>query len=124
MSNFSDLIGIPFEYGGRDVEESLDCYGLILHIENCINGKDLPDFGSSSDGGRVVAMMSGALHLFEPVEAREGAILLFRVPGYMHVGYCLEDDRFIHTWEESGGVTIERLSGWERRMIGAYKYVG
>jgi cell wall-associated NlpC family hydrolase len=30
---------------------------------------------------------------------------------------------FIHAWEPSGGVTIERLSEWEKRIDGFYEYI-
>lgn len=121
-SDIKDLIGIPYETGGRG-PNCYDCYGLIKHILNK-DGIEIPDYLSPDDAKKVVAIFHSELRLWEETELAHGSILLFRVPGNFHVGYFLEDDQFIHTWKDSGGVVIERLSEWKRRLVGIYKYVG
>lgn len=119
---YSDLIGIPFEYNGRGPDK-FDCYGLVRHIHEQ-KGIQIPDYSSPSDGAMITAMMLGELRLWGNCELKPGAVLLFRVPGNLHVGTYLGDDWFLHTWEPSGGVVRERLSDWENRLMGIYEYVG
>ena len=120
---FNDLIGVPFEYGGRGPDK-FDCYGLLRHVY-AQDGIDLPDYLSPSDGARITALMMGELRLWEQIETPEvGCALLIRVPGNMHCGYYLGGDWFLHTWRGSGGVVKERLSEWKHRVIGFYRYVG
>jgi cell wall-associated NlpC family hydrolase len=122
MSNLSDLIGVPFEYGGRGPDK-FDCYGLVLHLLKQ-DGIEAHDLKSPNVGKEIVAMVHSELKLWQECAIREGAVLLFRVPGNLHVGYCLHGDKFIHTWEQSGGVTIEKLSIWKKRLVGVYEYIG
>lgn len=120
----TDLIGIPFEYGARGPDK-YDCYGLIKHLLKEWNQIEVPDYRGYSDTRKIIATFHNALPLWEKVPIQPAGILLFRVPGQMHVGYVLDDNRtFIHTWEHSGGVCIERISDWQNRLIGCYKYVG
>jgi len=122
MSQYADLIGIPFAYGGRD-ENALDCYGLLMLLHRR-RGIEIKDFPSSSNGAEITAMMMGNLHLWKTCELKEGASILFRVPGNLHVGYFIGNGKFIHTWEKSGGVVIEPLSVWSNKIMGVYEYVG
>ena len=120
--NYSKLIGIPFQYGGRG-PDSFDCYGLLMHLY-LQNGIELPDYNKVSDASTIAAMMTSALPLWKRCGLKPGVALMFKLPMTTHVGYYLGNDRFIHTWERSGGVLIERLSVWKRRLLGAYEYVG
>lgn len=123
MSNdLSELIGTPFEYGGRGPDK-FDCYGLVAHLLRK-DGIEIHDLKSPSIGKEIVAMVHSELVLWRECELREGAVLLFRVPGNLHVGYCLDGVRFIHTWDKSGGVVIEKISDWKRRLVGIYEYIG
>lgn len=122
MFNPADYIGIPFEYGGRGPDK-FDCYGLIKEILS-FEGIQIPDYASPSEGAKIIALFQEGIALWEECGLQKGAVLVFRVPGNLHVGYYLGGNRFIHTWEGSHGVVIERLSDWKRRLQGAYKYVG
>jgi hypothetical protein len=126
MMNYADLIGIPFEYGGRGPEK-YDCWGLlkVLMWEN--HQIDIPDYKSSRHLALVERVMDANMHLWRPCAERPGSTLLLRVLNYKaHVGYQIDPYRFIHTWEESGGVIIEPLHDWKRakKVIGSYEYVG
>lgn len=119
--NFAALIGKKFEYGGRG-PDSFDCYGLIRHIVKENDGVEIPDYVSPSEGGKIAAIFSTEVHRWQEVPRAPGTVVLIRVPGSMHVGYMVSHDKMIHTWEGSGGVVIEKLHDWERRIIGFYKY--
>ncbi|NQZ53212.1 MAG: C40 family peptidase [Piscirickettsiaceae bacterium] len=124
MADYVDLIGVPFEYGGRGDDE-YDCYGLLMELMRR-DGIEIPDYASPEDGAKITAIFMGELRLWEKCEAKEGVAFLFRVPGNIHVGYCIGGDKFVHTWQHTGGVIVERLSdnGWQNRLMGIYKYVG
>lgn len=122
MPDLGELIGVPFVNGGRG-PDSFDCYGLIMHLLK-EDGIDIPDYISPTGGAKIMAIFNSEIRLWQECKKRHGVILLFKVPGNLHVGYYLGNDTFIHTWEKSGGVTIERLSTWERRLVGIYEYIG
>ena len=116
---FCDLIGVPFEYGGRGPEE-YDCYGLLMEMHKRI-GIDITDYGSSSQGAEIVAMMMGKVHEWREIEPKPGCTILIKLPMSMHVGFMLPYKKFIHTSRSTGGVTIEYLRNWERRVLGYYE---
>lgn len=119
-SDISDLIGIPFKYGGRD-EFGLDCYGLVKVLYER-EGHFVPDYFSPTEAPAITHQILSGLTTWERVEVKPGAMLVFRVPSMLHVAYYLGHDQMIHAWEGSGGVTIERFSFWQKRLIGAYVY--
>jgi cell wall-associated NlpC family hydrolase len=120
--NYAKYIGIPFEYGGRD-SESLDCYGLVKQLYKEVNKVDIKDVKSASDLKMIAMQMTGCSYLWKKTQEREGTVVLLSVRGLAsHVGFVIGRDKFIHTWEKSGGVTIERLSTWKNKIIGFYEY--
>lgn len=123
MSEYTQYIGIPFKYGGRD-RNALDCYGLVMLLYAELKGIELPDINSPTYLDKIHSLMEVEKLKWEPCEIEEGAVLMFRVKGYgCHVGYYIGDDKMIHTWEGTGGVTIERLSfSWKHRILGSYKW--
>jgi cell wall-associated NlpC family hydrolase len=122
-NRFADLIGIPFKYKGRG-PSAYDCYGLLRKLY-ADDGIAIPDYDSPTDGARIAAMMMSQLHLWREVgEPAPGVTALFKVPGNTHVGYCIDDKKFIHTWQASHGVCIEPLEHWKHRLMGYYRYVG
>ena len=119
MPDISDLIGVPFDYGGRG-PDSYDCYGLLMEMYKRA-GITITDYGSSSLGAEIVAMMLGRLDDWKEIEAKPGCALLIKLPLSMHVGFMLPHNKFIHTTKSTGGVTIERLRDWTRRILGYYE---
>lgn len=119
----AELIGIPFEFGGRG-GKSYDCYGLVrdLYLEE--HGVLIPDYKSPSDAPRVNALFAGNINLWEETERFPGTVVLLNARIFNHVGYVISNTHFMHTWACSGGVVCEPLSEWERRIVGFYKYVG
>lgn len=123
MEQYSKYIGIPFEYNGR-TKEKLDCYGLVMLLYKEIHGVDLPDVNSPSVLAEIHTLVESELLKWCPAELEAGCIIIFNIRGYgAHVGYYIGDDMFIHTWEKTHGVTIERLSlCWQHRILGVYKW--
>lgn len=119
-----ELIGVPFRYGGRG-PDVFDCYGLIMHL-HALQGVKLPDYRSPTDQARIAALMATQLGLWEEAKPEPGAVIALRVlRGISHCGMLLENDRFVHTWERSGGVCIERMNEeWKPRVLGYYRYAG
>ncbi|MBB4315372.1 C40 family peptidase [Roseospira marina] len=116
-----DLIGKPFAYGGRG-PDSFDCYGLLMELYRR-KGVMLPDYRSPTRLHDIAAALADGLWRWTPIESRPGAAVTFRIKGYgAHVGLVLRHDRFIHTWEGTGGVCIERLSHWKQRVLGFYDF--
>lgn len=90
-----------------------------------VHGVEIMDYTSPTEYRRIVALMAGNLHLWEEVEEQPGCAMLLKLKGYGgHVGFLLDDGKFIHSIEQSSGVVIERVSTWRERIIGFYKYVG
>jgi cell wall-associated NlpC family hydrolase len=123
MADFSDLVGVPFRYGGRGLDV-YDCYGLVMECARR-DGVMLPEFGFSDNQGMIAAMMGATMPQWKETTCRPGAVVLLRVGRFVaHVGYAIDGDRMVHTWESSGGVTIVRLNDWKQRIVGFYEYVG
>ena len=122
---FVDLVGTPFRYGGRGPTH-FDCYGLVLEMFKRAGVENVPDYGSAEDIGRIAAMMNSAELQWKKLDSpRPGALVFVRIGRFnAHVGFCLDGNRMIHTWERSGGVVIERLETWRRQIVGYYEYVG
>ena len=115
------LVGIPFAYGGRDLA-AFDCYGLLVYL-HAQQGIKIQDYVSMQDRATISATMLGGACLWEEIEQTSGAMVAFKVAGLVsHCGLVIDDDKFIHTWERSGGVTVEKLSDWSKRIYGFYKY--
>lgn len=125
VNPYTDYIGIPFKYGGRDRKE-LDCYGLVMLLYKELKGIEIPDVISPQTLAEISTVVESQKQSYwQKCEPKEGAVLIFGIKGYgAHVGYMLDNDRMIHTWEKTSGVTIERLSinGWNRRLLGCYEY--
>jgi cell wall-associated NlpC family hydrolase len=118
-----DLIGIPFTYGGRG-PSTFDCYGLVMECARRA-GQTLPDFGFSDNQSLNAAMMGATMPQWAETPCAAGAIVLLRTGRHVsHVGYMLDQNKMIHTWEQSGGVTVQRIEDWKQRIVGFYKYVG
>ena len=122
MTDFSDLIGIPFEFGGRD--KTLDCWGCARIAHHKMTGVWVPDY--KTPGSKSLACIKAIQNAlgkdWHKCDMVPTAFLLIRVPGYLHVGVMINDYQFIHAWEGTGGVTIEKISNWNGRILGAYRY--
>jgi cell wall-associated NlpC family hydrolase len=117
---YADLIGTPFKLGGRG-PDAYDCYGLLEEAYRRA-GKTILDYRSPEAGPAISALIAGeCARLWMPCEQRAGATVLIRVPFSLHVGYMINDFKMIHTWRNSGGVLVEPVEDWKRRVIGFYE---
>ncbi len=135
--DYYSLIGIPFVKGGRSLAEDkgYDCYGLLIHIFK-EKGIEIPNFISPITHAEMDTLAKiqsrqkewvkkwdkkdGELSLNIP---EVGDVLWISIAGnHCHVGYCISQDRFIHSWEKTGGAVLERIAPWKNRIIGIYKY--
>lgn len=132
FTDYHDLLGKPFEYDGRG-PDSYDCWGLMAECFRRHQGIELPDYAVPAGDGparqsAIADVMKEELRsrrIWVPSRGSNiGDGVLFRIKGFgSHVGYIVARDRFIHVWEGSGMVHVERLSMWGHRMIGCYRHV-
>ena len=122
---YADLIGKPFKYGGRCLADGgLDCYGVVVEMGRRA-GLELPTRQFSDDLAVNHALMATQMDEWEPCEQQPGAIALIKILKVpCHVGFVLDEYRFIHAWEGSNGVVVERIEEWQKRIEGFYRYVG
>jgi cell wall-associated NlpC family hydrolase len=131
-----DLVGIPFLHGGRDLSIGVDCFGLLMECHRRL-GQTIPDYRSPAFYHEIEAALheqkqtwishwerAGRDHVPLTV-ATPGRSLLIAVRGQAcHVGFVYKPGWFVHTWEETQGVTTERLSLWKQRILGVYEFDG
>jgi cell wall-associated NlpC family hydrolase len=119
--HYLDLMGLPFERGGRGPRH-FDCYGLVKEMFRRA-GNEVPDFHSPGTLEEIEALISEKCRKWRRVPVgTPGALLTFRIEGFgAHVGYMLDNDRFIHAWETTG-VTTDRLTGGWLTPLASYVY--
>lgn len=121
---FDDLIGVPFEYGGRDPLRSLDCYGLVMEVYRR-RGIELPEYQSTSDRSLIHRMIVEGREMFIeiPRPAPFCVVTFFIRPPYTsHLGVVMEDGtRFLHAIQKACSC-VERLDSptWKDRLTGFY----
>jgi len=109
-----DFLGTRYKRGGNNVEQGLDCSGLVrLVFKDAIN-VDLP---------RTAAEISRSGEKIEPAELQPGDLVFYNTlkRGFSHVGIYLGDNKFIHSPSKGGQVRIEsmELAYWKKRFNGA-----
>ena len=130
-SVWGGLIGTPFSWRGRG-PASFDCYGLVREMLRR-TGVDTPALESpvSIDGVPTAVALEFALGRWVACPKQPGAMVVFNMPVMLdgrrrlavaHCGFVLNETDFIHSWEQTGGVTVERLHDWDRRIAGFYKF--
>lgn len=119
---FADLVGKPFEYGGRGPDK-YDCYGLLIEM-NRRNGIVIPDFFSPTKLDEISVLLGEGKQQWERVpHARPGVAVALRVGRHIaHVGYMVDRALMLHAWSQSNGVMLEPLSNWDRKVEGFYRY--
>lgn len=124
MVDLKKLIGTPFEYGGRG-PDTFDCYGLVMHLFKVRQGITLPDYNSPSDQAVQAAVIGTQLDLWKKIPQQADVAVLLRLGRHAcHCGYMVDNDHVAHAVDSAGGVLIQRIDAWERRILGFYRYVG
>jgi cell wall-associated NlpC family hydrolase len=96
----SQLLGVPYVYGGSSPTSGFDCSGFTSYVYAHF-GVDLPHYSAAQyESGREVAR-SG----LEP-----GDLVFFDDLG--HVGLYLGGGSFVHAPHTGARVSVDSLSGW------------
>lgn len=111
-------LGVPYRWGGTDVDEGFDCSGLVMAVYR-LNGLNLPRTSREQfNAGRLVKLR----------RVREGDLVFFRTSRgarVSHVGIYMGEGRFIHAPGRGGAVRIDSLQEgyYEDRYVGARSYL-
>jgi gamma-D-glutamyl-L-lysine dipeptidyl-peptidase len=112
------FIGVPYRWGGTDVEEGFDCSGLTLVCYR-LNGLNLPRVSRSQyQAGRRVARD----------QLQPGDLVFFATKGgsrVTHVGLYIGNGKFIHAPRTGKTVRIANLSTpfFTRTFVGGRSYL-
>lgn len=130
---YIDLIGKPFRYGARGPDE-YDCYGLVTECFSRM-GKEIPDYKSPTVLKEIAELVASEKYRWTPIAKKSsgelipanvltpGRLIEIRVKGLAcHVGFIHKPRKFLHTWEDTGGVAQNELSDWREKILGVYEY--
>lgn len=125
---YSDLIGVPFRYGGRD-RAGLDCWGLVIDMYRSrgIGVEDVAEYHevlATAENPVFDTARTNAWHAvtppFEPYD-----VLLFAVDccgmAATHCAVWLGDGRMIHATAKLG-VAVARWRHFQKKFISAYRH--
>lgn len=122
--DYIDLIGKPFEWGGRG-PMAYDCWGLV---RECLlrQGLKPPEYPSSAIWQANAMTMAKAMQAWKPLDwPTPGCAIALRMDqsGPTHCGIVVEEDKFLHITEKTCAV-VERLTHpiWMRRIRGFYEW--
>jgi len=117
------LLGLPFvqQACGPD---AYDCYGLLAEMFKRANKPVLRLTTGLSLAQNVVIVQHQKLDNWHEVERQPNVAVVFRLGRVScHVGFMLDEKRFIHAWRKTG-VCVEQLRNWERRLDGYFDING
>lgn len=106
---YSDLLGIPFKFGGRD-RDGMDCWGIVQEVHKRL-GNDVHD------------PMCGEWKEVKD-DLRIGDVLVFGYSGCGAVTHCsvwLGGGKMLHAMERLG-VIVSPFRHMQKRYIKAYRY--
>lgn len=98
-------------------------------------GIDIPDYRSPEVLAEIADLVAKQKYRWRPIAVKQGRDLIpsehlqpgrlieIRVRGHAcHVGFIHRPRKFLHTWEDSGGVVVNDLSDWREKILGVYEY--
>jgi cell wall-associated NlpC family hydrolase len=110
------LVGVPYRFGGNDVENGFDCSGFTRHLFQTHLGITLPRRSHEQAGAARFVDVPG-------FELQPGDLVFFNTlqRANSHVGIYIGDGRFIHAPRTGAVVRLEpmRSSYWLQRFDGA-----
>ncbi|HEX6993758.1 MAG TPA: C40 family peptidase [Gammaproteobacteria bacterium] len=113
----TDMVGVPYRYGGTSPKEGFDCSGLVFY--------------SYARAGLSVPRNS--IELFKAAEkipldaAREGDLVFFQDQRRLsHVGIYLGGGRFVHAPSSGSSVRVSTLDSayYRRHLVGVGRLIG
>lgn len=133
--NYSQYIGVSWESGGRDIETSLDCWGIVWHVYNNLYNIQLPSLsnihiakGKDKTRDLINKVFPHIYKNFIKIEnikdIQEGDIIIMRFAGYpIHIGLAISDKKMIHSAEKFDCVVDDFNSReWKNRIEGVYRH--
>ena len=128
MIDYNDLIGLPFYEFGSGLE-GYNCYSLLREVY-LRHGVNLPETNIAVCACRQASNQEISRHMaasWEKIETPEYpcAVLVGSThPAFAdHVAAYIGRGRIIHV-TINRSVAVDRLSDWEHKIKGFYKYVG
>jgi len=112
----TDMVGVPYRYGGTSPAEGFDCSGLVFY----------------SYSGAGLAVPRNSVDLFKAAEkiplesARAGDLVFFQDQRKLsHVGIYLGDGRFVHAPSSGSTVRISTLDSayYRRHLVGVGRLI-
>jgi cell wall-associated NlpC family hydrolase len=113
----TDMLGVPYRYGGTSPSEGFDCSGLVFYAYTYA-GLSVP---------------RNSVELFKAAEkipldaAREGDLVFFQDQRKLsHVGIYLGDNRFVHAPSSGSTVRVSTLDSayYRRHLVGVGRLIG
>jgi len=131
--NFSKYINLPYKYEGRDFD-GVDCYGLLYLIYKNERNIILPEYNYPEEWAKmgynyIEDETRHTLHwekVGKPYKVFDVIILYASLKRVVanHLGIYIGNDKFIHILNEKYNSMVERLSRWESRLYGVWRYIG
>lgn len=112
MPDISDLIGIPYREHGRD-SRGYDCYGLAIEVERRLGKTLLDAVYDNTHDERFKDMNCPTLNIKPTDKIELGTLIEMTLKGELHIGVCLDRDRFIHATVNQG-VRISSLRAFSK----------
>ena len=127
--NIRQYLGIPYKYHGRDINEGVDCYGLITNFYRREFNIDLPDlpyrkdvklgdeFSSvESNFNKIGWNSADKLNIYD--------VIVFRNMRFIgQVALYLYNNKILHTARRTGSVLHDLSKERKRRIIGIYRWL-
>lgn len=123
MSKFDKYIGIPFKDECKSFD-CADCRGLIWLIYKEEKDIVLPEnLLDDKTWNKNLKLYHNKIRVYPPFKPFDVIFFYNRERSFVdHVGLYIEENKFLHTFEDKES-TIDRFSGyWESRMWKAYRW--
>jgi cell wall-associated NlpC family hydrolase len=105
-TDFSDMIGVPYKDGGRDLS-GFDCYGATIEAAKR-RGKTLRDVRYKNHAPELADENAPTLNVEKIDAPEEDALIEMIFNGELHIGFCIDEKTFLHATKNQG-VRISRI---------------
>lgn len=118
---------VEYKAGGRDINDGVDCYGLVKYLYEKEHNKTIIDFDyvdpdNPENEKYFIESMNNTRWV--KVKPQKGVVVGLRVNGRIsHCGYMVSDREFLHIMKDCRVARAKINSPkWENRVVGFYKY--